>query len=60
MVFGWLFHNQYGVANYLLGLVGIKPQKWLLEWTPTLRLLLEARRHATPGCRRSCTARAWR
>jgi ABC-type sugar transport system permease subunit len=42
MVFGWLFHGQYGVANYLLGLLGIAPQKWLLESTPTLRLLLEA------------------
>jgi ABC-type sugar transport system permease subunit len=42
MVFGWLFHNQYGVANYLLGLVGVQPQKWLLEWQPTLRLLLGA------------------
>jgi multiple sugar transport system permease protein len=42
MVFGWLFHGQYGVANYLIALVGVKPQKWLLESTPTLRLLLEA------------------
>ena len=42
MVFGWLFHNQYGVANYLLGLVGVKPQKWLLEWTPALHLVLRA------------------
>ena len=42
MVFGWLFHGQYGVMNYLLGLVGVQPQKWLLESTPTLRLLLEA------------------
>jgi ABC-type sugar transport system permease subunit len=42
MVFGWLFHGQYGVANYLLGLVGLPPQKWLLESTPTLRLLIEA------------------
>jgi len=41
MVFGCLFHNQYGVANFLLGLVGIKPQKWLLESTPALKLLLE-------------------
>lgn len=40
MVFGWLFHNQYGVANHLLGLVGIAPQRWLLEWTPTLQLVL--------------------
>ena len=42
MVFGWLFHNQYGIANYVIGLVGIKPQKWLLEWTPTLQLILRA------------------
>jgi len=42
MVFGWLFHGQYGVMNYLFGLIGVQPQKWLLESTPTLRLLLEA------------------
>jgi multiple sugar transport system permease protein len=41
MVFLWLFHNQYGVANYLLELVGMKPQKWLIESTPALKLLLE-------------------
>lgn len=40
MVFGWIFHNQYGVANHLLGMVGIQPQKWLLEWTPASQLLL--------------------
>jgi ABC-type sugar transport system permease subunit len=40
MVFGYLFHNQYGIANQLLGLVGIRPQKWLLEWTPTSQLIL--------------------
>lgn len=40
MVFGFLFHNKYGFANYLLGLVGIKPQKWLLEWAPTSQLVL--------------------
>ena len=41
MVFGWLFHAQYGFVNYLFGLVGLNPQKWLQESTPTLRLLVE-------------------
>ncbi|HZQ99893.1 MAG TPA: sugar ABC transporter permease [Chloroflexota bacterium] len=48
MVFSWVFHPQYGVANYVLGLVGIAPQKWLLESTPALQLLLQAL-HADPG-----------
>ena len=39
MVFGWLFHGQYGVANYLLGFLGISKQTWLLDSTPTAKLI---------------------
>jgi ABC-type sugar transport system permease subunit len=48
MVFSWVFHPQYGVANYVLGWVGIAPQKWLLESTPALQIVLKAL-HADPG-----------
>ncbi|TAK21810.1 MAG: sugar ABC transporter permease [Chloroflexota bacterium] len=42
MVFGWIFHAQYGVANWIFGQIGLRPQKWLLEPTPTLQLILRA------------------
>lgn len=29
IVWSWLFNSQYGVINYLLGLVGINPINWL-------------------------------
>jgi multiple sugar transport system permease protein len=41
MVFGWIFHGQYGVANFLLMRIGVQPQKWLLEPAPTLQLILK-------------------
>lgn len=31
VVWGWIFNGQYGVLNYFLELIGIPPQKWLLE-----------------------------
>jgi len=31
IVWGWIFNSQYGVLNYFLELIGIPPQKWLLE-----------------------------
>ena len=31
VIFNWLFHPQYGIANALLGLAGIGPQKWYDE-----------------------------
>lgn len=35
MVWAWIFHDQWGLLNYLLGWVGVSPQKWLLDprWT---------------------------
>ena len=29
IVFRWLFHSQYGLINYLLGLLGAEPVPWL-------------------------------
>ena len=29
IVWSWIFHSQYGVLNFLLGLVGIPPVQWL-------------------------------
>lgn len=31
IVWNWIYHSEYGVINYLLGLVGINPIKWLLD-----------------------------
>ena len=31
VIFNWLFHPQYGIANAILGLVGVGPQKWYDE-----------------------------
>lgn len=42
MVFGWLFHNQYGVVNVVVTWLGLEPRRWLLEPTPALKLLLDA------------------
>lgn len=35
MVWAWIYHEQWGLLNYILGWAGIKGQKWLLEpeWT---------------------------
>ncbi|MGM9988558.1 MAG: carbohydrate ABC transporter permease [Bacillaceae bacterium] len=29
IVWGWIYHPQYGILNYLLGLGGVKPISWL-------------------------------
>lgn len=29
IIWGWMFHSDYGIINYLLGLVGVKPVQWL-------------------------------
>lgn len=29
IVFRWLFHSNYGLINYVIGLVGISPRQWL-------------------------------
>lgn len=31
MIFRWIFNSQYGLANYLLGVVGLPPVKWLMD-----------------------------
>lgn len=31
MVWGWIFHDRWGLLNHLLGLVGLPPQRWLLD-----------------------------
>ncbi|MHC1750634.1 MAG: carbohydrate ABC transporter permease [Cellulosilyticaceae bacterium] len=31
IVWNWIYHSDYGVINYLLGLIGISPIKWLLD-----------------------------
>jgi multiple sugar transport system permease protein len=35
MVWAWIFHDQWGLLNYLLSFFGVGPQKWLLDpkWT---------------------------
>lgn len=40
MVWAWIFHPSSGVMNYILGLIGISPQKWLQEPTGILKLVL--------------------
>lgn len=29
VVWGWIFHPNYGILNYILGLLGMEPQVWL-------------------------------
>jgi multiple sugar transport system permease protein len=35
MVWAWIFHEQWGLLNYMLGWFGVAPQKWLFDpkWT---------------------------
>lgn len=35
MVWAWIYHDQWGLLNYILGWFGVKPQNWLLDpkWT---------------------------
>ncbi|MFZ5825189.1 MAG: carbohydrate ABC transporter permease [Bacillota bacterium] len=35
MVWLWIYHDQWGLLNYILGWFGISPQQWLLDpkWT---------------------------
>ncbi|MGF7060683.1 carbohydrate ABC transporter permease [Brassicibacter mesophilus] len=30
-VWRWIFHSQYGILNYFLGIFGIEPIKWLID-----------------------------
>jgi multiple sugar transport system permease protein len=41
LVWRWIFHAQYGILNYALGLVGIAPQGWLQEPDGIVELLLQ-------------------
>lgn len=31
IVWKWIYHGQYGLLNYILGLIGIPPQDWLQD-----------------------------
>lgn len=31
MVWGWIYHDQWGLLNQALGWAGIRPQRWLLD-----------------------------
>lgn len=35
IVWAWIYNEQWGLLNYLIGMIGLKPQEWLLEpkWT---------------------------
>lgn len=35
MVWAWIYHDQWGLLNYMLSWFGVQPQKWLLDphWT---------------------------
>ena len=35
MVWAWIYHEQWGLLNHMLGWLGVSPQKWLLDpkWT---------------------------
>lgn len=42
MVWLWIYHDQWGLLNYVLGWFGLSPQKWLLDpkWTMFTIILL--------------------
>lgn len=48
VVFAWLFNPNYGFFNYVLGFVGIGPQKWLEEPRGLFELMLGAAGIAVP------------
>jgi multiple sugar transport system permease protein len=41
VVWGWVFNAQYGVINYFLELIGLKPLQWILEPTGVFKMFLE-------------------
>jgi len=42
VVWSWIFNpQQYGVLNYLLSLIGVQPQPWLLESNGIFKLLFQ-------------------
>lgn len=42
MVWAWIYHDQWGLLNYILGWFGVDPQQWLLQpkWTMFTIILL--------------------
>lgn len=48
VVFAWLFNPNYGFFNYLLGFVGVGPQKWLEEPRGLFELMFGAAGIAVP------------
>ncbi|HEY3115792.1 MAG TPA: sugar ABC transporter permease [Chloroflexota bacterium] len=49
LVWRWIFHAQYGILNFVLGLVGIAPQGWLQEPSSLIELLLSQAATLLPG-----------
>lgn len=49
LVFRWIFHSQYGILNFVLGVVGIGPQGWLLEPDGIVEIFLQHVGVAAPG-----------
>lgn len=49
IVWGWVFNPSGGVANRVLQLVGVPPQKWLIESDGVLRLIGTAMGVTVPG-----------
>ncbi|HZT06097.1 MAG TPA: sugar ABC transporter permease [Chloroflexota bacterium] len=41
LVWRWIFHAQYGILNFGLGLIGVPAQQWLLEPRGVVELLLQ-------------------
>ncbi len=41
LVWRWIFHAQYGILNFFLGLVGVPPQGWLQEPSGIVEVMLQ-------------------
>lgn len=40
IVWKWIYHPELGLANYILKLLHLQPQKWLSEWRGIFEILL--------------------
>ncbi len=49
LVWRWIFHAQYGILNFLLGLIGLPPAGWLLEPAGVIELALQPLGIAPPA-----------
>jgi multiple sugar transport system permease protein len=49
LVWRWIFHAQYGILNFALGLIGLPAQQWLLEPRGIFEILLQPTGVAPPG-----------